>query len=158
MAAIGRKRFKAHPQERVRERFKRDGAAATAVPLSWKSSKISRKLESPLEAELYALQTGVSELVGAVNTLREIGLCAARPLVVTDSSALYQWINSNTVPKNKRHIVAIEGIRESIKRGSIEIRYVESSKNPADGLTKAQKKLKRPSALDRLVLENKVFF
>jgi hypothetical protein len=54
-----------------------------------------------------------------------------------DNTGAINWAYDSTIKKRRRHIyVAYNYVRQEVEDGHIEMKYVESAQNPADGFTK----------------------
>ena len=106
-------------------------------PLIWKSVKLDRICQSALAAEALSLVKAVDHAVFIQQTLLDIiGVNSVPIKCVIDSKSLYEILTKTKDPQEKRLIVILAPIRESIERNEIEVCRILSKQMPADILTK----------------------
>ena len=107
------------------------------VPINFKSYKSRRVTRSSMAGEVIAF----SDLFDVATTLaNELELVFSRKVPVqlfTDSKSLFDFISKGSRTSEKRMMLDIAAAREGFKDKTIsDVRFVRSSKNIADGLTK----------------------
>ena len=111
-------------------------------PLDWSSKKIRRKVCSTLEAETIAIRDSVSQGVYFAHLLSDIyyGTLQTKRFpvyVYTDSKSLEQAVRSTKLVQEKKLRIDIAEIQRCIEEKEIvDLRYVRSDEQLADGFTK----------------------
>ena len=108
-------------------------------PLSWKSTKTKRIVRSTLAAETLAFTEGadtaflMAKIVGEIVTGKESMI----PIhCMTDNKSLFDASQTTNLISDKRLQVEIASIRQMIERNEIQIKWITSSEQIADCLTK----------------------
>ena len=99
--------------------------------------------QSTAEAEYIALNSATREVAWIHKFLAEISKGVKAIPIRVDNEAAIVWATKETTPPQKRHVsVAYYYVNEQIAEGKINVEYVLSSENAADGLTKALERVK----------------
>jgi hypothetical protein len=107
--------------------------------VSWGSKKQSTVALSSTEAEYISLSLCVSEACFLVNMLRELNyFCEKRKAVIfEDNQSTIRCCNSLEQIKRIKHLdIKFHFIKEKIRDGTVEIRYINTREQVADILTK----------------------
>ena len=102
----------------------------------WESEVQSCAAQHVNEAELYACNAGCRQAVYLSQLLHEIVSVITIPTVHTDSSGVLT-ISENGLTKLTRYVMSKETfVREADEKGLLELKYVNTLENQADGHTK----------------------
>jgi hypothetical protein len=106
--------------------------------ITWHSSKQKSVALSSAEAEYMAVSDAAKEAVWISGLLAEIGLGQSGPVTIfEDNQAAIQIANDPKDHTRTKHIdIRFHHIRERIALGQINLKYVKSSEQVADVLTK----------------------
>ena len=103
----------------------------------WRSRKQPVVALSSMEAEVLALVEALKEVIWIRELQMEMGLEEPKIIVYEDNQATIAVSNKAVVSDRTRHIMAkTQFIRDTIEDLKIEVKYVKSSDQVADGLTK----------------------
>ena len=118
--------------------FLSDKNETTRNPIAWKSTKIERVCQSALAAEGLALTKAVDHAAFISSTVQQIlPKCRKIPIhCFIDSKSLEEVLVKTKDPEERRLLVAVAPIRDSIEKGEITISRITSKEMPADILTK----------------------
>ncbi|CAI7816448.1 unnamed protein product [Closterium sp. NIES-53] len=107
-------------------------------PVSWKSKKQGEIAHSSTESEYMALFHGVKEVVWMRRLLEELGQEQEGPTpVFCDSQgAITKARNAVLHGLNKHMHIMWHWVRKEVKKGTISLHYINTTKQPADFLTK----------------------
>ncbi|CAI7843220.1 unnamed protein product [Closterium sp. NIES-53] len=107
-------------------------------PVSWKSKKQGEIAHSSTESEYMALVHGVKEVVWMRRLLEELGQEQEGPTpVFCDSQgAIAMARNAVFHGLNKHMHIKWHWVRKEVKKGTISLHYINTTKQPADFLTK----------------------
>ncbi|CAI7883368.1 unnamed protein product [Closterium sp. NIES-53] len=107
-------------------------------PVSWKSKKQGEIAHSSTESEYMALFHGVKEVVWVRRLLEELGQEQEGPTpVFCDSQgAIAMARNAVLHGLNKHMHIKWHWVRKEVKKGTISLHYINTTKQPADFLTK----------------------
>lgn len=107
-------------------------------PISWSSKRQTTVAASSMEAEYVAGAEATKDVIWLRSLLRELGLNMddATVLHVDNQSAIRLAHNPNSHAKSKHIDIKHHLIREQVEFRHIEIEYIETAKQRADGLTK----------------------
>ncbi|CAI7786905.1 unnamed protein product [Closterium sp. NIES-53] len=107
-------------------------------PVSWKSKKQGEIAHSSTESEYMALFHGVKEVVWMRRLLEELGQEKEGPTpVFCDSQgAIAMARNAVLHGLNKHMHIKWHWVRKEVKKGTISLHYINTTKQPADFLTK----------------------
>ena len=106
-------------------------------PVSWCSRKLRRVCKSTEAAETMAMLDAIDASVWIGTLLDEILSDKMKtPQIVTDNKSLFEAAHSTTAVEEKRLRVEIAAIRESIRKGEVEVKWMPKAKQMADCLTK----------------------
>jgi hypothetical protein len=112
--------------------FKMSNAA-----IIWSSKKQNIVTISSTEAEYVALTSAVSEALWLRNFIHEVQNKFIKMKIFCDNMSTIRMSDNEAYRPRTKHIdVRFHFIREVIKNGEVDIKYVESRKNVADVLTK----------------------
>ena len=108
-------------------------------PISWQSRKQPTVALSTMEAEYMALSDGIRELLSRMYYITELGLSLIQPTITfTDNQAAIALADGEGDYRRAKHIdIRYHFIRDHLQRGTVQINYIPSEKQPADVLTKA---------------------
>jgi len=107
-------------------------------PITWLSKLQPVVTRNTTDAEYVAVNEAAGEAAWIRNFLEELCLMPKGPItILEDNTGAIDWVCDPSVKKKARHIrVAYHYVRQEIVDGHIEMEFVESAKNPADGFTK----------------------
>ena len=108
------------------------------APISWASRKLKRVVKSTLAAETLAATEAVDSAFMISKILCEIlDEDNNREIVVhTDNKSLYDTVRTSNVATDKRLRVDIAYLRETLEKDNVSFKWIESSGQIADALTK----------------------
>jgi len=123
-------------------------------PISWKSKLQSIVAQSTTEAEYISINTASKEAVYIKAFLQELGQYKqAKFPVYTDNNGALLLAKNPVFHERTKHIaVKFHYIRELINKGIIDLYYISTNDQKADGLTKALEKIKFRAFLQQLGL------
>ncbi|CAI7826575.1 unnamed protein product [Closterium sp. NIES-54] len=107
-------------------------------PVSWKSKKQGEIAHSSMESEYMALFHGLNEVVWMRRLLEELGqeqggptpvFCDSQGAIAMASNAMHHGLN-------KHMHIKWHWVRKEVKKGTISLHYINTTKQPADFLTK----------------------
>ena len=112
-------------------------------PIQWQSKRQTVTARSSAEAEIYATDKCVRELIYLRKLLRDLDLDKTfikGPIpIFNDNMACVQWCKNKTT-RSIRHIqLRDNGVREEVARKNIHIQHIKGSDNVADIFTKEDK-------------------
>jgi hypothetical protein len=107
-------------------------------PITWLSKIQPVVARNTTDAEYVAANEAAAEAAWIRNFLEELRLMPRGPItILEDNTGAISWAYDPTIRKRRRHVhVAYNYVRQEIEDGHIEMRYVESAQNSADGFTK----------------------
>ena len=92
---------------------------------------------STCEAEYYSISECAKQCLWFINIFNELKININKIKILTDNKAAIHVCNNNVInPKNKHIDIRFHHIKELITNNKIELTYVKSKMNLADGLTK----------------------
>ncbi|CAI7860669.1 unnamed protein product [Closterium sp. NIES-54] len=108
------------------------------IPVSWKSKKQGEIAHSSTESEYMALFHGVKEVVWMRRLLEDLGQDQEGPTpVFCDSQgAIAMACNAVLHGLNKHMHIKWHWVRKEVKKGTISLHYINTTKQPTDFLTK----------------------
>lgn len=107
-------------------------------PILFKSKKQTVVAQSTTEAEYYAANLGVREILGTKNLLDELGVKITNTTLNSDNQSAIKLIKNSEYHQNTKHISIREHlIRDHYKKGLFQLNYVTSEEQKADMLTKS---------------------
>jgi len=109
-------------------------------PILFKSKKQSSLAQSSTEAEIIALFEGVRHLILLINLLEELGIKVNKPITVyEDNMSVIELISNDKILKGNARFIDRKyfATRENVLKGDIILRYIDTSDQVADCLTKA---------------------
>ena len=121
--------------------------------VSWSSKKQSTVALSSAESEYYALGAGTQQLIWTKAVLAEImmqpiGLTTMK----TDSQSALAMCNKDNMHNRTKHIdVRHHFVRDQMKKGTMELKWVSTTHQLADILTKPLNKVKFKQMRDRII-------
>jgi hypothetical protein len=123
-------------------------------PISWQSRKQPTVALSTMEAEYMALSDGIRELLSRMYYITELGISLIQPTITfTDNQAAIALADGEGDYRRAKHIdIRYHFIRDHLLRGTVEINYIPSEKQPADFLTKALPSSKHNACIKALQL------
>jgi ribonuclease HI len=106
--------------------------------ISFKSKKQPMIALSTAEAEYIAVSEGLRILRGIMNVFKELKLIFESPVkIYNDNVAAIQLLNSDKLLRRTKHIeLKFLYSRQELKKKDIELLYIDTDHNLADGLTK----------------------
>ena len=112
-------------------------------PVHWMSKRQTITARSTTEAEIYATDECVKQLLHLHHLLQDLHLqdtvMPSPTPVMNDNNACVIW-SHNMTTKGLRHVQIRENaVRESIEAGFVQVRHVEGENNLADLFTKEDK-------------------
>ena len=110
------------------------------IPLQWQSKRIRRIARSTMAAECLAMVDAVDAAFLIKSLLEELLLCqnSIKIVSIIDNKSLFDALYSTKTIEDKRLSVDVAAVREKLNNGEIaEVKWVESSKQIADCLTKS---------------------
>jgi hypothetical protein len=121
-------------------------------PISWKSKLQSIIAQSTTEAEYIAINAAIKEAIYIKAILEELGLYKQNKFpIYTDNNGARLLAQNPTFHERTKHIaVKYHYIRDLINKGIIDLHYVSTNDQKADGLTKALDKIKFNGYLNHL--------
>jgi hypothetical protein len=118
-------------------------AFAAKGPVSWQSKRQSVVAQSSTEAEYIALSEAAKEATWIRHLLADLNhlnLVDSPMQLYGDNQGSIAIAQNPSFRKGSKHIaVRFHLIRQEVEEGRIKVDYIESSANPADGLTKPLK-------------------
>ena len=107
-------------------------------PISWNSKRQDLGTTSSTEAELVALDFVVKEGIWIRNLLKEIGIIHSKIIkVYADNQSTIKIVQGSRITQRTKHIdVKYMFARELVSSNKLDVNYIESKWNLADGLTK----------------------
>lgn len=119
-------------------------------PISWKSKLQTIIAQSTTEAEYIAINTCAKEAIYIKSILEELGYYKQEkfPIYSDNNGALLLAKNPVFHERTKHIAVKYHYIRDLIERGIIDLIYINTIDQKADGLTKALEKIKFKGFLD----------
>ena len=113
-------------------------------PITWKSKLQTIIAQSTTEAEYIAINIAAKEAVYIKSLLKELGLYKQNKLpLYTDNNRALLLANNPIFHERTKHIaVKYYYIRDLINKGIINLIYISSKEQKADGFTKALDKVK----------------
>ena len=107
------------------------------TPISWCSKLQHCVATSTCEAEFYSLSECAKQCIWYQNLLNELNLNIKTIKIYVDNKATIQISKNNLInPKSKHIDIRYHFIRELVLQNKIELVYIKSQNNLADGLTK----------------------
>jgi histone deacetylase 1/2 len=109
-----------------------------ANPVSWSARKQATVSRSSTEAEYKALANATAEVIWFQSLLRELGISQNRPPVLWCDNLGATYLSAYPVfHARKKHVeVDFHFVRERVARKALDIRFVSTNDQVADGLTK----------------------
>ncbi|XP_070037100.1 uncharacterized mitochondrial protein AtMg00810-like [Nicotiana tomentosiformis] len=106
--------------------------------VSWKSKKQTTVSRSSTEAEYRSLATTVAELIWLHGILKEVGIHIKLPIdIYSDSKSAIQIAANSVYHERTIHIeIDCHFVRERIQQGLITTKYISTTAQPVDVLTK----------------------
>jgi hypothetical protein len=107
-------------------------------PIIWGSKRQTVTTQSSAEAELIAASTASNILTWTTNILEEIGIKVKKPVIINcGNQATIKIAQSEGLTPRTKHIdIRYFYIRDQIESGNQELKYVQTTENQADLLTK----------------------
>ena len=108
------------------------------VSISWKSKKLERVTKSPLATEISALADTADYAHLVASMFKELFCLDKLPMVelMTDSKSLKDNLESTKVVEDPRQRVDVARLKQMVKLGEIQVKWVQSARQLADSLTK----------------------
>lgn len=122
--------------------------------ISWLSKKQATVALSTAEAEYMAMSVALQETKWLMQLLEELGVNVARPVsMFSDNQAAISISSASAVPHVRtKHIdLRHHYVRESVRSGEIQIRWVAGSEQLADVFTKGLSKQQYKKLTDRIM-------
>ena len=106
--------------------------------ISWISCKQPIVSRSSIEAEYKALANGTAEVTWVQSLLKELGVCQSRPPVLWCDNLGATYLTANLIfhARTKHIEVDFHFVREKVARGALDVRFISSNDQIADGFTK----------------------
>jgi hypothetical protein len=108
-------------------------------PFAWESKKISIVCKSPKDAEAIQADRGGSELVRFQDILTEFGIECDTPILHEDNTQVSDGANKVELEdtlSTKRSSSSLAALHELVSRHKLIVKWIETKKQRADGLTK----------------------
>ena len=107
-------------------------------PISWTSKRQTEVAQSSSEAEYRALAEAAKEAQWLRHLLSDMGVKLDAPIIIScDNQSCIKMAKNPVLHARTKHIEAqCHLIRDYIKKGRIQVEFVRSSLQAADGLTK----------------------
>jgi len=107
------------------------------TPISWCSKLQHCVSTSTCEAEFYSLSECTKQCLWIQNLLNELGINKKPIKIYIDNKSTIHITKNHLINQKSKHIdIRYHFIKELIENGKIQIEYIKSEDNPADGLTK----------------------
>eukprot|EP00043_Microstomoeca_roanoka_P019083 m.209879 g.209879 ORF g.209879 m.209879 type:complete len:1254 (-) comp16937_c0_seq51:130-3891(-) len=108
------------------------------LPVSWSSKRQPLVALSSAEAEYVAVATVAKETIWVRNLLSDLGYKQETPTTIfTDSKPAMEIASKEQTTKRTKHInVRYHFVRQQIQQGTIEVKYLRTTEQPADAFTK----------------------
>ena len=121
-------------------------------PISWKSKLQTIIAQSTTEAEYIAINSAAKEAIYIKSILDELGYYQQNKLpIYSDNNGALLLAKNPVFHERTKHIsVKYHYIRDLIDKGIIDLIYINTSEQKADGLTKALEKIKFKGFLNYL--------
>ena len=112
-------------------------------PIQWQSKRQTVTARSSVEAEIYATDECVRELIYLRKVIRDLNMekqIIKNPIpIFNDNMACVQW-SKNKTTRSIRHIqLRDNGVREEVQKGRVNIYHIKGADNLADIFTKEDK-------------------
>ena len=112
-------------------------------PLHWQAKRQKITARSSAEAEIYAADEYVKQILFIKNIIDDLHLSKtllSQPITIYNNNmACIHW-SRNSTSKNIRHLQILDNaIRESVQDNTIRIVHIDGKVNPADIFTKEEK-------------------
>lgn len=106
--------------------------------ISWSSRKQPTVYRSSTEAEYKALANGTTEVVWIQSILKELGVHQSIPPVLWCDNLGATYLTANPVfhARTKHIEVDFHFVREKVAMGALDVRFISSNDQVADGFTK----------------------
>ena len=108
----------------------------SSYPLDWSSHKLKRISRSTLTAETQALLDAVNAAVYFSKLISVITNTIPKITCYTDSKSLVENCKTSHVVDEKRLLIELACIRESIDKGEVILKWIDTKSQLADALTK----------------------
>lgn len=107
-------------------------------PVVWRSKLQSTVSTLTCEAEYAAIFEAVKECTWVRNFLTELGQMPTGPIpVLEDNTGAIKWSKNDGMTSGRRHVrIEYHYTSQEVRNGNIDVRYIATDCNPADGLTK----------------------
>eukprot|EP00794_Sanderia_malayensis_P006738 gene6738-7496_t len=113
------------------------GGGKKVAPISWKSKKLERVTKSPLATEISAVADTAHYAYLVASMLKEIFCLEKSPVeLMTDSKSLKDNLESTKVVEDPRQRVDVARLKQMVKRGGIQVKWISSAMQLADSLPK----------------------
>lgn len=121
-------------------------------PISWRSKLQSIVAQSTTEAEYIAINSTAKEAIYIISLAKELGFYKQEkfPIYTDNNGALLLGYNPVFHERTKHIAVKYHYIRNLILKGTIDLIYIPTKEQKADGLTKALDKIKFKRFLEYL--------
>ena len=114
----------------------------------YRAKKFENICDSIFEAEFMSIYCAGKEVAALVNVLSYIGVKVEQPIIWNDNLMAVEIANNNANITRVRHIQRkYFKVREQVKEGQFKVKYISTTSNVADMLTKTV----GPNILDRLM-------
>lgn len=118
------------------------------MPVIWKSRTQKCIASSTMESEYVAGGEAAKDGIMAQMLLEEMGE-KTKPTLYLDNQAAIHFASGEDIGQRGRHIeIQYHYLRDIVRRGMLDVKFVSGTQNPADGLTKFLKANKRIESRD----------
>ena len=118
--------------------FVSDGS--NSAPICWSSHRIKRVARSTLTAETLIMVDAIDQAIYLSNIISALIYGRQQNIPIkcyTDSNSLFVASKTDNVVEEKRLLIELASIRESVEEGLIELNWVDTKRQLADCLTKS---------------------
>ena len=127
------------------------------TPISWKTQTQKNVAKSTMEAELYSIESAISESIWIRNLLEELNFKQETTEIFYDNQAAILFSKDQCLNSRNKHIdVKYCYAKQRIEKGEVKITYISTNEMIADGFTKPlPKNLFNKFLNDLNIFENK---
>jgi hypothetical protein len=119
--------------------------------ISWRAKKLATPSTSTTEAEYKSLYDGIQEAISMRLLLESLGLPVYPIPVYCDNQAAIALSRNPLFQQRTKHVdVKYHFSRDAVEKNYVDIRYISTSENQADGFTKSLPRIRHQAFLGYL--------